>query len=161
MVKRALLFGSITTALLLSGSSTLLGESAVVQTGLALRIGPACDVQANSTLPVVNGNEVTGTSTFTYRLRTSKGSGAAAIRLAFANLPQGTQLNYQTDPTINAAKIDGNSIDATQPVSIAQFGENFHSVAGRNTGMVTWKLRLPSIPESPSFASPNVSIDCQ
>jgi hypothetical protein len=134
------------------------------RTTLSLAISAGCalrDVSTTYTSSTEASNPViTGTTRFTYLLRTSKQGGAAEILLQFPQSPSapGAALTYHTTLTGAGIPLSGNHLSPSSAVPIAQFSTNLHSTRIGDSGTIEWEWRAPSATPS---APPTLSITCR
>jgi len=163
MTIRKLLF-----VLLLAGAVVALCQSparaqtfaASGTTTLSVTVGPEASISINtstSTLATTGNlfnNDFTGTTNFTYKMRTSKASGTGTVGVqvtsdfspgsgpSVASPPStGDTLSYTCTVTAPGTGCSGSQAASTSTATpVATFGADAHSAKAGNTGALSWDL---------------------
>lgn len=143
---------------------TFLAVSALGQTRstkLRFVVSPACALTniVTTTASTTEGAQsvITGTTRFTYLLRTGNLDGAAEIRLEFAPVPDAT-LSYTTTLMKSGNSLSTNALTISKPAVVATFGSNAHTTRTGESGAIEWSLRAP-LASAPTH--PTLSITCR
>jgi len=114
-------------------------------TTLQVQVIPQCSLSIlNSRVTGVDPDGVTGTITFTYKLRTGRLAGSGAIELALAgdSSLEGAALTYaSTLPGAGVSRSGTEALSSTPRAQVAVFGANAHSSREGNTGSINWTLK--------------------
>ncbi len=149
-----------------------LGGTPPFTTNLNLTVGPEATLRidtSNTTLSSTPGNfqPYTGTTNFTYFVRTSKSGGTGTIGLqvttdfhgtgltgpSLASWPTaGDALTYNCSVTSPATQCSGPVTPTlTTTTNVATFGANAHSTFAGNSGSVDWTLTNDPLYETGSY----------
>jgi hypothetical protein len=150
---------------MLTFGATLLTLTAQAQfagtgtTSVSVTVGAEAALQVNTATTTLANvgtifNSYTGTTNFTYKVRTTKTGGTGTITLQVtsdfspANGPSiatpptaGDAMTYTCTATAPATACSGSLTSSTSAAtSVATFGTNAHSANAGNTGSVAWSL---------------------
>ena len=156
------------TAILFAGCLLPAFSQVVVrQSQMMLRVEPACALATVSTTLTGQTRDgaytvVTGSTQFSYLLRTSRDGGSAEILQVF-DPPSGggtAEINYTVSPLPGASVRSNATTTASVPALVAQFGTNAHTTRAGESGQIlwTWRAANAATVESPS---PRLTITCQ
>jgi hypothetical protein len=144
-----------------------LAQVAAQRNELVLRVEPACALTEVSTavtgrVPDGATTLITGSTRFSYRLRTSQHVGAAEIFQVFNPLPGGgpAMISYTVSLLPNAVVRGNGTTTPGVSVPVARFGANAHTSRAGAQGQIDWTWRGPNtaVVESPG---PKLSIFCR
>jgi hypothetical protein len=144
-----------------------LAQVAAQRNELVLRVEPACALTEVST--AVSGRVpdgayilITGSTRFSYLLRTSRQVGAAEIVQIFDPPPGGgpAVISYTVSLLPNAIARNNGTTTPGVSAPVASFGANAHTSRAGAQGQIVWTWRGPNtaVVESPS---PKLSIFCR
>jgi len=145
-------------ALLVVSLLTLSAAGQVRRTNLTVAVSPACTLTDVSTSVTASNqgatSQITGVTRFRYLLRTGKDTGAAEIRLQFAD--PSALVSFTTNLGGAGTSLSVKNIEASYPLVAATFGSNAHTTRSGENGAIEWTWRgpaslLPSIPPTPTL----------
>ncbi len=136
------------------------------QNQIVFRVEPACALTTVSSTLTGRTHDgastvVTGTTQFSYLLRTSRDSGSAEILQVFdpPSSSGSAEINYTVSPLSGASVRNNAATAAGVPAPVAQFGANVHTTRAGEPGQIFWTWRSSNAAkvESPS---PKLTITC-
>lgn len=154
--RHAVILTPIAVGLLLAQIAAAQTFGATGSTQLSVTVGPEAAISVvNSTTLVTTGttftNPFTGTTTFTYKVRTSKASGGGNITvkvtsdftgsgLSGPSVANGDALTYSCSVGSSGTPCSSQSASTTSATPVATFGANAHSTLAGDSGSVAWSL---------------------